>query len=399
VQVPVLARVEGEGALDLVVSDGRIEDIRLRIYEPPRLFEQLLVGRDHARDPGPGGAHLRDLPGGLSDERRPGRRAPVRLRPGPWVRRMRRLFYCGEWIQSHALHIHLLAAPDFLGFESAPAMAASYPRGGGAAGYALQALGNRIIRCSARARCIRWGPESGDSGRRRAARCRRAPAEIAEALTQTPRNWSLDCVPAAAGEPAAVHLRLPAAPDEYPMIADRIVSRTGLDISVDTSSSFEERQVPHSTALHGLHRGLPYLVGPLARMNLNPTASIRGCSMRSGRTGVRFPSHNMYHSIVARSAEILQALLRPSRSSPTTRRPTGLRRARAPRGHRLRGERGPPRSALAPLRSRPEGAFRPPASCRLPARTRPRIEEDLRLSLTASGLDQAEETLRQPARW
>ena len=41
----------------------------------------------------------------------------------PWIRDMRRVFYCGEWLQSHSLHIHLLAAPDFLGYDSAPQLA------------------------------------------------------------------------------------------------------------------------------------------------------------------------------------------------------------------------------------------------------------------------------------
>src|SRR3989338_11065328 len=47
IQVPVLARVEGEGTLELHVRDGAIEDLRLRIFEPPRMFEKLLEGRDY----------------------------------------------------------------------------------------------------------------------------------------------------------------------------------------------------------------------------------------------------------------------------------------------------------------------------------------------------------------
>ena len=58
---------------------------------------------------------------------------------------MRRVFYCGEWIQSHALHIHLLAAPDFLGYDSAPAMARDHPEEV-RRGLELQAVGNALIR-------------------------------------------------------------------------------------------------------------------------------------------------------------------------------------------------------------------------------------------------------------
>ncbi|MCE9688621.1 hypothetical protein LZP73_20945, partial [Shewanella sp. AS16] len=65
--------------------------------------------------------------------------------PGPWVRDLRRLFYCGEWIESHSLHIHLLAAPDFLGYANVAEMARHYPDEV-RRGLRLQALGNETIR-------------------------------------------------------------------------------------------------------------------------------------------------------------------------------------------------------------------------------------------------------------
>ena len=45
INVPVLARVEGEGALELSIQNNHIDALRLRIYEPPRLFEKFLEGR------------------------------------------------------------------------------------------------------------------------------------------------------------------------------------------------------------------------------------------------------------------------------------------------------------------------------------------------------------------
>ena len=51
IKVPLLARVEGEGALDLHIREGRIEELRLRIFEPPRLFEKFLEGRSYAEVP------------------------------------------------------------------------------------------------------------------------------------------------------------------------------------------------------------------------------------------------------------------------------------------------------------------------------------------------------------
>src|SRR3569832_1834468 len=54
IEVPALAREEGEGALDLHIRDGVIQSLQLRIYEPPRYFEHLRRGRGGAGGPGRG---------------------------------------------------------------------------------------------------------------------------------------------------------------------------------------------------------------------------------------------------------------------------------------------------------------------------------------------------------
>ena len=62
----------------------------------------------------------------------------------PEIRRLRRLLYCGEWIESHALHIHLLHAPDFLGYESGISMAADH-REAVERGLRLKKIGNDLL--------------------------------------------------------------------------------------------------------------------------------------------------------------------------------------------------------------------------------------------------------------
>jgi coenzyme F420-reducing hydrogenase alpha subunit len=396
IQVPVLARVEGEGALDVEVRDGRIEDLRLSIYEPPRLFEQFLVGHPYEQIP--------DLVARICGicpvaYQMSGLHAIERLfgcDPGPWVRRMRRLFYCGEWIQSHALHIHLLAAPDFLGFDSAPAMAARYGKEV-RRGLRLQGLGNRIIGL--------FGARSVHPVGARVGGFWKAPSradalalaeEVANAIPEAEAlvAWTADLPLPENPQPfTCVSLRHP---DQYPMIADRIVSEGGVDIEVDAfEAHFEERQVPHSTALHGLHRGLSYLVGPLARMNLNQDRLHPRVLEILGRTPIRFPSHDMYHSIVARAAEILQALLEaeriladyvpedPACAGVEARAGTGRGASEAPRGllwHRY---------DLDAAGNIGYARIVPPTS-----QNQARIEEDLRLTLTRIGLDRDAETLR-----
>ncbi|HBX71339.1 MAG TPA: Ni/Fe hydrogenase subunit alpha, partial [Chloroflexi bacterium] len=45
IEVPALARVEGEGGLYIGVKNGQVDEIRVDIYEPPRFFEGFLRDR------------------------------------------------------------------------------------------------------------------------------------------------------------------------------------------------------------------------------------------------------------------------------------------------------------------------------------------------------------------
>ena len=119
IETDYLARVEGEGAMHVRLRGDEVQDVELRIYEPPRFFEALLRGRGARRGARHHGAHLRHLPGRLPDERLPGDRGRLGIDGrAASCATLRRLIYCGEWIESHALHVYMLHAPDFLGYES-----------------------------------------------------------------------------------------------------------------------------------------------------------------------------------------------------------------------------------------------------------------------------------------
>ncbi|HHH35984.1 MAG TPA: Ni/Fe hydrogenase subunit alpha [Gammaproteobacteria bacterium] len=393
--VPVLARVEGEGGLEVEIRDGRIETLRLHIFEPPRLFEKFLEGRAMSEVPDIVARICGICPVAYQMSAVHALEGICGCDPGPWVREMRRLLYCGEWMESHSLHIHLLAAPDFLGYPDAVTMARDHA-GAVRRGLRLQALGNDIIRF--------WGGRSVHPVGVRVGGFHHAPAE-AEAATLLGRlreaeadaralvHWTagLD-FPALEDEFASVALRHPA---EYPMNEGRLVSDRGLDIDVeDFEAHFREHQVPHSTALHCLLAGEPYLVGPLARLNLNHDRLPPVVAETLSACGIDFPSRNMFHSIVARAVEIHYAVTEAIRILEGYRRPTrpwrdvtaraGNRAActEAPRGilwHRYRLDEG----------GRVLGArIVPPTS-----QNQARIEADLRNSLVRYGLDHPDDTL------
>lgn len=396
INVPVLARVEGEGALTLHIRDGAIENLDLRIFEPPRLFEKLLEGREYHEVPDMVARICGICPVAYQMSAVHALEQIFAVEPGPRVRAMRRLFYCGEWIQSHSLHIHLLAAPDFLGFDSAPAMAQAYPREV-RRGLRLQALGNDIIRLlggrsvhpvGARVGGFHRLPAAGEFNVLREQLV--AALEDAEELVR----WtaSLD-LPVDEQDFCSVSLRHSG---EYPMNAGRIISSNGLDISIgEYEGNFREFQVPYSTALHALLDDKPYLVGPLARVNLNHDQLPDVIHDILRQTGIGFPSRNMFYSIVARAVEICYALFEALRlldalqvlpDVPVDLRPcagTGFGCTEAPRGllwHRYEtGDDGRIISAR----------IVPPTS-----QNQARIEQDIRASLEAYGLDHGKDAMR-----
>jgi sulfhydrogenase subunit alpha len=307
--VPVLARVEGEGALELRTCGGKIAELRLRIFEPPRFFEKLLEGRH--------GSEVLDIvaricgicPVAYQLTASQALENAMGVQVTSRIDRLRRLLYCGEWLQSHALHIHLLALPDFLGANSGIELARHYPREM-RRGLYLQRLGNDLIRLLGGRSVHPVGLRIG--GFHRPPDPARAQTLLAE--LQGARQEAADLVrwvaqlsfPHDRQVFTSVALRHA---QEYPLCTGRIVSDNGLDLAVeDFAERFQEFQVDHSTALFAHLDGLPYLVGPLARLNLNQDRLSAASQVLLAETPIRFPSQNVFHSIVARAIEMHEVI-------------------------------------------------------------------------------------------
>jgi coenzyme F420-reducing hydrogenase alpha subunit len=308
-RVPILGRIAGQGALDLDIEGERVAALRLRLVEPPRLFERLLEGYGHdqvvdavARICGLCPVAYQ-LAAAQAFERLFG------YEPSPWVRAMRRVLCCGEWLQSHALHIHLMAAPDFLGVDDALAVAADH-----AAvlqrGLRLHALGADVVRLLGGRAVHPVGVRVG--GFHRAPK----PSEVAPLVDRLAAaipeaedlvRWTATFAFPADEQPfTSVAL---GHPHEYAICAGRIQSGDGLDVSIaQFEDAFSTAQVPHSTALHTRIDGRPYLVGPLARLNLNFRELPPAVRVVLETLPTPVPTHNMFHSVVARAVEILLAV-------------------------------------------------------------------------------------------
>ncbi|HVL28116.1 MAG TPA: nickel-dependent hydrogenase large subunit, partial [Acidimicrobiales bacterium] len=141
---PALTRVEGEGAMTVRIEDGRLASVELSIYEPPRFFEAMLRGRRHTEPPDVTARICGICPVAyqMSACQAVERACGVAVEGA--LRDLRRLLYCGEWIESHCLHVFLLHAPDYLGYPSGLAMAADH-REWVERGLALKKVGNQIL--------------------------------------------------------------------------------------------------------------------------------------------------------------------------------------------------------------------------------------------------------------
>jgi len=396
INIPVLARVEGEGALELFIKNAQVEKLNLRIFEPPRLFEKFLEGRSYQEVPDMVARICGICPVAYQMSAVHAIESAFGVEVSPWIRAMRRVIYCGEWLESHSLHLHLLAAPDFLGFNNVAEMAKKHPdivnRG-----LMLQKIGNDLIRLlggrSIHPIGVKVGgffhaPKQSDVDDIRG-RLQQALGEAADlvhwcAQLDLPTiQQNFECV-------ALQHTT------EYAINEGRMVSTQGLDIIANEfEDHFKEFQVPYSTALHCLHADKPYLVGPLARLNLNAHLLPPAIQTLIADAGFKLPSFNSFHSITARAVEIYYALYEAERilaeyvqpQSPTVhvtpKAGVGYASTEAPRGtlwHRYElDEKGLIISAR----------IVPPTS-----QNQARIEEDLRLALTPEILSQDDAAIR-----
>jgi sulfhydrogenase subunit alpha len=144
IKVDYLTRVEGEAAMHVRIKDGRVADVKLRIFEPPRFFEAFLRGRSFLEAPDITARICGICPVAYQMSAVHAMEDALGVTVPNSIRELRRLMYCGEWIESHALHIYMLHAPDFLGYPDAIRMAKDHPKLVNQ-GLELKKLGNEII--------------------------------------------------------------------------------------------------------------------------------------------------------------------------------------------------------------------------------------------------------------
>ncbi|MBI4327506.1 MAG: Ni/Fe hydrogenase subunit alpha [Chloroflexi bacterium] len=309
IKVDYLARVEGEGSLYIKLKGGAVAEVQLRIFEPPRFFEAFLRGRHFTEAPDLTARICGICPVAYQMSSVHAMEDACGVKVEGQLRALRRLLYCGEWIESHTLHIYLLHAPDFLGYESALHLAKDHPEMV-RRGLQLKKAGNDLV-------TLLGGREIHPINVR-VGGFYRVPAKAEFAPLTERLKWAreaaLETVRWAATLPLPdferdyefVALRHP---DEYPFNEGRLVSNKGLDIAVhDYDTHFAEEHVAHSNALHSsLHARGAYFVGPLARYSLNFDRLSPLAQEAARAAGLGPVCRNPFRSIVVRAVENLYA--------------------------------------------------------------------------------------------
>ena len=312
INVDYLARVEGEGALRIEIVGDEIGDVQLNIYEPPRFFEGFLRGRGYQETVDITARVCGICPVAYQMSAAHALEKALGIVPPPAVRPLRRLLYLGEWIESHGLHVYMLHAPDFVGYESAITMAANPDlRPLVEQGLRMKRIGNELM-------IVIGGREihpvsvcvGGFYGAPPVAALKKMLPDLEwglEAAVDTVRWAATLDYPVFEAEYDFVAL---SHPGEYAITEGNFTSTSGLDIPVEAyEDHFREEHVAHSNALHSRFLGHDgsYFVGPLARANLNFEQLSPAARAVAAEIGFAPPENNPFKSLIARSLELVHS--------------------------------------------------------------------------------------------
>jgi len=309
VKVDYLARVEGEGALLVKIRNKTVTDVKFRIFEPPRFFEAFLRGRSYTEVPDIVARICGICPVAYQMSSAHAIENAFGVKVAGPLRDLRRLLYCGEWIESHVLHVFMLHAPDFMGYEDAIQMAKDH---GDLVKKALdlKKLGNDIVNLIGGREIHPINVRVGGFYR---LPTKQELAKLAERL-----KWGVEFAikmvkftgtlpfPDFERDYEYVALRHE---QEYPFNEGRLVSSKGLNIDIpEYEAHFAEEHVEHSNALQSICKDTgAYFVGPMARYNLNFDKLTRTAQESAKSVGLGKTCTNPFKSIIARSVETLYA--------------------------------------------------------------------------------------------
>lgn len=311
INIENVTRVEGHGDIVVNVRNGQLERCELRITESPRFFEAMLLGRPFTDavhitcricgicSAGHTCASIRAMENALG------------LQVSEQTTLLRRLMLHGETLQSHYLHVLFLAAPDFLGVGSVFPLVQSHPdvvkmalRLKRMANDVCHVVGGRHIMPI----CLRAGGFT-----------RIPPAHELAALRDRLADSMKDvevCADLAAktfiNPPLEREMEFVAVtnPGTYPFLQGKVASSYGKVVDeMDYLDLIHESVELHSTSKHAKTENGPYMVGALARYNINHEWLRPKAKEVASALGLKPGCNNSFYNNQAQIVEIVECTL------------------------------------------------------------------------------------------
>ena len=309
VNVHYVTRLEGHGNIILNAKDGKIEELKWEVIESPRLFEAMLCGRYYEDVP-----HIASRICGICSIAHTTAsiqavEAAFGVQPLEQTLLLRKLLYNAELLESHVLHALFLAAPDFLGVGSVFPLVETH-KDVVVMALRLKKLAYNLAEILAGRKthplsCVVGGfAKLPDPGELKAIKKRledaRADFDVIVKLFKTLQ------IPDFVRETEYIALK---DPREYAFISGQIASSdAGLTPLTDYLKVTNEFCVPHSTAKYTKNKRDSYMVGALARFNLNYDQLLPEAKKAAAELGLKAPNHNPYMITVAQVVESGHAL-------------------------------------------------------------------------------------------
>ncbi len=399
IKTAYLARVEGEGGMLVRVKGGEIEEVKLNIFEPPRFFEAFLRGRYFTEAPDITARICGICPIAYQSAATQAMEEIAGIEVGGQLRALRRMVYCGEWIESHSLHVYMLHAPDFLGYPSAIEIAADHPEIVEQA-LRMKKIGNEVMQ-------VIGGREVHPINVKVGGFYKTPSKTELEALVPE-LEWglqaSLETVRFTAG------LDFPDFEQDYEFVSiveegqypidrgTRIASSKGLDIPISAFyDNMVEEHVAHANALQGQFKdGRSYLVGPLARYALWHDLLCDKAKAVAEEIGLPKVVNNPFKSIIVRSIELVEVFNELLRLIAEYEQPAEPSLEFGPRAGTGHGASEAPRGMIYHRYMTDENGLITDAKIVPPtAQNQPQVEDDLKKFVAKFiDLDQEELTLR-----
>ncbi|TCK06515.1 Ni/Fe hydrogenase subunit alpha [Phorcysia thermohydrogeniphila] len=306
-----LTRVEGHGAVNIVIENEMLKEIKLRFTEGPRFFEFITRERLYSEIP----KIVSRICGICYVSHRLASSLAVEdafgVKVTPEIELLRKLLVVGEYLESHALHLYFLALPDYMGYPSAIAMAKDYPNIV-RRGFFIKEVGNRIMKLiggkTVHGENILPGgfksvPSVDD--------LKKVQEDLHRVLPEIKATISLfDSLDYPEfNDPHELQMCVEA--DDPLSFGDKVTLSDGTVFTKQEYELFVEEKVSdYSTAKCSTIKEKPFLIGPLARVNHYADRLLEGTKKQLFLLKNSFPSSNSLHANLARAIEILEFALR-----------------------------------------------------------------------------------------